>query len=136
MDVKGEVAVTLQNMKEHFTWQSPLGFLPLFALTVKILTQEGESKLHFTLMYQTLCPFELLILLEGEYVLDTGYPQVFFYTSSAAVPVEPICGCLQIASSKLFPVGTVMQPRAKEETEWLLVKHLASGLAATFSGFS
>lgn len=78
MDVKGEVAVTLQNMKEHFTWQSPLGFLPLFALTVKILTQEGESKLHFTLMYQTLCPFELLILLEGGYVLDTGYPQVFF----------------------------------------------------------
>lgn len=54
-----------KNMKEHFTWQSPFGFPPFFELTVKILTQEGESKLHFALMHQTLCPFELLMLLEG-----------------------------------------------------------------------
>lgn len=78
MDVEGEVALTLQNMKEHFTWQGPLGFLPLFALPVKILTQEGESKLHFTLMYQKLRPFELLIFLRGGLCWTQCYPQVFF----------------------------------------------------------
>lgn len=75
--VEGEVAVTLQNMKEHFTWRRPLGFLPLFTLAVKILTQAGESKLHFTLMYQTLCPFELLIFLEGGSCRTQTYPWVF-----------------------------------------------------------
>lgn len=78
MDVEGEVALTLQNMKEHFTWQSPPGFLRLFTLAVKILTQEGESKLRFTPIYQTLCPFELLILLEGGLCWTQYYPQVFF----------------------------------------------------------
>lgn len=102
MDVDREVALTLQNMKEHFTRQSPLGFLPLVALTVKILTEEGESKLHFTLMYQTLCPFELLIFPEGGFAPDTALSSGLFNTSSAVLPVEPIHGCLEIVGSKLF----------------------------------
>lgn len=105
MDVEGEVALTLQNMKEHFTWQGPLRFLPLFALPVKILTQEGESKLHFTLMYQKLRPFELLIFLRGGAVLDTVLSSGLFYASSVLVPVEPMCSWQQIAGSKLFPVS-------------------------------
>lgn len=63
MDVEGEVALTLQNMKEHFMWKSSLWIHFVFVLSVKILTQEGESKLCFTLMYQTFCHFELLIIL-------------------------------------------------------------------------
>lgn len=90
MDVEGEVAVTLQNMKEHFTWQSPLGFLRLFLLACKILTQEGEKQTgFFTLMYKTLCSFKLLKLLEGSLHWTRGSPQVLFHTSSVEVPVEP-----------------------------------------------
>lgn len=57
MDVEEEVALTLEHERTLYMVGSPR-IPPLFELTVKILTQEGESKLLFTLMYETLCPFE------------------------------------------------------------------------------
>lgn len=77
MDVEGEVALALQNMKEHFTWQSPQIPSPLLTRCQNIDTR-GECKLYFTPMYKTLCPFELLILLERGLLWALGYPQVFF----------------------------------------------------------
>lgn len=72
-----EEVVPLCNMKEHFTWRSPPGSPPLHTYCQNI-DSGGGSKLHLTLMCQTLCPFELLIVQEGRIVLDTRtYPQVF-----------------------------------------------------------
>lgn len=68
----------------------------------------GGSKLHFTLIYQTLCPFELLIPLEGGFMLDMGLSSGLFTSSLVVVPVEPICGWLKIVSLKLFPVSTAV----------------------------
>lgn len=120
MDVEGEVALTLQNMKEHFIAHGrvPSDSFPSshFDSCVKILTQEGESKLHFTLMYQTLCPSELLIFIEGGLCWTQYYPQVFLYTSSVVVPVKPIFGWQRIAGSKPFPVRTVVLLRAKKDS--------------------
>lgn len=57
MDVEEEAALTLEHERTLYMVGSPR-IPPLFELAVKILTQEGESKLLFTLMYETLCPFE------------------------------------------------------------------------------
>lgn len=72
-----EEVVPLWNMKEHFTWRGPPGSLPLHTYCQNI-DSGGGSKLHLTLMCQTLCPFEILIVQEGRIVPDTRmYPQVF-----------------------------------------------------------
>lgn len=82
MDVKWKRKCSLCE-----TWKNTLhGRVPLdpspFTLTVKIFAQERGSKLHLTLMYQTLCPFELLIVHEGGLCWTRGcilrsFPHVF-----------------------------------------------------------
>lgn len=82
MDVKWKKKCSLCE-----TWKNTLhGGVPLdpspFTLTVKILTQELGSKLRLALMYQTLCPFELLIVHNGGLCWTRGcilgsFPHVF-----------------------------------------------------------
>lgn len=76
-----EEVLPLRNMKEHFTWQSPSGSLPLHTYCQNI-DSRGGSKLHLTLLYQTLCPFELLIVHGGGLCWTRGcifrsFPHVF-----------------------------------------------------------
>lgn len=97
-----EVVLPLRNMKEHFTWRSPSGSLPLHTYCQNI-DSGGGSKLRSTLMYQTLCPFELLIVHDGGLCWTRGcilrsFPHVFRGRTCRTNPVLPTQ-----SSSKRFP---------------------------------
>lgn len=94
-----EEVLPLRNMKEHSS-RVPLDPSPLHTYCQNIDSGDG-SKLHLTLMYQTLCPFELLIVHKGD---CAGHENISsrLYKSSEVVPVELICGSWHILAQSAF----------------------------------
>lgn len=126
MDVKWKRTCSLRK-----TWKNTLrGRVPLdpppFKHTVKILTQR-ESKLLLTLMYQTLCLFELLIVHERGLCRTPGCILRSFHTSSEVVPGERIQGWRHNPAQSAF-----LEEVGNEKS--LLVRRLTSGKAATERG--
>lgn len=110
-----EEVLPLRNMKEHFTWQSPSGSVPLHTYCQNIDSGWG-SKLLLIWMYQTLCPFELLIVHEGGLCWTRGwilrsFPHVYRGRTCRTNPGLPTH-----SSSKRFPGRSRRWEEALSET--------------------